>query len=158
MKPDIAIADKNLTAIAKALNGCLADSHLLYFKTRKFHWNVSGDDFMELHKLFESQYETIAEAIDEIAERVSQMGGIAIGTTVEFAEMSSLKESPGKNPANNRDMIKELLGDHETIIKSLREKIDACEDDYKDKGTADFLTGLMQGHEKMAWTLRRYFK
>lgn len=158
MKPDIAITDKNLAAVSKALNECLADAHILYFKTRKFHWNVSGDNFMELHKLFETHYEAIQDAIDEIAERVSQMGGNAIGTTSEFASMSSLKESPGKNPANNLDMVKELMKDHEEIIKSLRSKIDDCEDKYKDKGTADFLTELIQHHEKMAWTLRRYFK
>lgn len=124
MKPNIAIADKNLTAICKSLNECLADAHILYFKTRKFHWNVSGDNFMELHKLFESHYEQIQEAIDEIAERVSQMGGVAIGTSSEFGSMSGLKESPGKNPAKNLDMVKELLHDHEAVIKSLRTKID----------------------------------
>ncbi|HOA37382.1 MAG TPA: DNA starvation/stationary phase protection protein [Flavihumibacter sp.] len=158
MKPNIAIADKNLTAICKSLNECLADAHILYFKTRKFHWNVSGDNFMELHKLFESHYEQIQEAIDEIAERVSQMGGVAIGTSSEFGSMSGLKESPGKNPAKNLDMVKELLHDHEAVIKSLRTKIDDYEDKYKDKGTTDFLTALLQQHEKMAWTLRRYFK
>ena len=63
---------------------------------------------MERHKLFESHYDQVAEAIDEIAERVSQPGGMAIGTTVEFAKHSSLKEAPGKNPANNMDMVKEL--------------------------------------------------
>ena len=55
-------------------------------------------------------------------------------------------------------MVKELLHDHEAVIKSLRTKIDDYEDKYKDKGTTDFLTALLQQHEKMAWTLRRYFK
>ena len=55
-------------------------------------------------------------------------------------------------------MLKETLEDHETIIKSLRKAIDDCEEKYSDKGTADFLTGLMQNHEKMAWQLRHYFK
>lgn len=158
MKPNIGITQKNLTAVCEVLNNCLADSHILYFKLRKFHWNVSGDNFMELHQLFESHYEQAQESIDEIAERVSQLGGFAIGTTSEFAKSSSLKETPGKNPANNLDMVKELLADHETIIKSLRTSIEDCEEKYSDQGTADFLTGLMQGHEKMAWTLRRYFK
>lgn len=113
---------------------------------------------MELHKLFESHYDQVQEAIDNIAERVSQLGGMAIGTTSEFAKNSSLKESPGKNPANNLEMIKELLSDHETIIQGLRKGIDEAAEQYKDQGTADFLTGLIQEHEKMAWTLRRYFK
>jgi starvation-inducible DNA-binding protein len=158
MQPKIGLSDKNLKAICALLNNCLADSVMLYIKTRKFHWNVKGDNFMELHKLFESHYDQVQEAIDNIAERVSQLGGMAIGTTSEFAKNSSLKESPGKNPANNLDMIKELLGDHETIIQGLRSGIDQATDQFKDQGTADFLTGLMQDHEKMAWTLRRYFK
>ncbi len=55
-------------------------------------------------------------------------------------------------------MLKETLEDHETIIKSLRKAIDDCEEKYSDKGTADFLTGLMEKHEKMAWQLRHYFR
>ena len=113
---------------------------------------------MELHTLFESHYNQVAESIDEIAERVSQLGGVAIGTTSEFSGLSSLKENPGKNPANNMDMVKELLADHESVIRSLRDGIDKLDEEFKDAGSADFVTGLMQGHEKMAWTLRRYFK
>lgn len=158
MKPNIGLTEKKLGSVCDLLNNCLADTHILYFKLRKFHWNVMGDNFMELHKLFESHYEQVQQAIDEIAERVSQLGGIAIGTTSEFSKNSSLKESPGINPANNLDMIKELLADHESIIKSLRKGIDDCAEKYSDQGTADFLTALIQDHEKMAWTLRRYFK
>ena len=55
-------------------------------------------------------------------------------------------------------MIKELVADHETIVKALRKHVDDTEEKYKDKGTSDFLTGLMQQHEKMAWKLRKYFK
>ncbi|MGB4772525.1 MAG: DNA starvation/stationary phase protection protein [Chitinophagaceae bacterium] len=158
MKPNIGIADKNLKGSVNLLNSCLADAQLLYTKLRKYHWNVKGDNFMELHKLFESHYEQMAESIDEIAERVSQLGGMAIGTTSEFAKHSQLKEAPGKNPANNLDMVKELLEDHEAVIRSLREGIDKADEEFKDAGTADFLTELIQSHEKMAWTLRRYFK
>lgn len=158
MKPNIGITDKNLKEVCSVLNNCLADAHILYFKIRKYHWNVKGDNFMELHKLFESHYELVQEAIDEIAERISQLGGVAIGTTSEFAKNSTLKEQPGKNPDNNLDMIKDLLNDNEQVVRNLRTAIDDVEEKYEDQGTADFLTGLMQEHEKMAWTLRRYLK
>ena len=158
MKPNIGITDKNLKAVCTLLNNCLADSHILYFKLRKYHWNVSGDNFMELHKLFESHYEQVQEAIDNIAERISQLGGIAIGTSIEFSKNSTLTESPGKNPSNNLEMVKELQEDHESIIRNLRKNIEDADEKYSDQGTADFLTGLMEDHEKMAWTLRRYFK
>ena len=157
MKPDLGIKEQNLTEINDLLNHVLADGNVLYIKLRKFHWNLSGDNFMELHKLFEEQYEAVAEAIDEVAERISTLGGVAIGTTSEFAELSLLIENPGKIPTN-QEMIKELVNDHETIVKSLRKFVDDTEEKYGDKGTSDFLTGLMQAHEKMAWKLRKYFK
>ncbi|WP_332018662.1 Dps family protein [Kaistella sp.] len=157
MKPDLGIKEKDLTEINDLLNHVLADGNVLYIKLRKFHWNLSGDNFMELHKLFEEQYDAVAEAIDEVAERISTLGGVAIGTTSEFAELSLLIENPGKIPTN-QEMIKELVNDHETIVKSLRKFVDDTEEKYGDKGTSDFLTGLMQVHEKMVWKLRKYFK
>ena len=112
---------------------------------------------MELHKLFEAQYTQLEEAIDEIAERINKLGSPVIGTLKEFIENSSLKETPGKNPDQN-GMLKELLNDHETVIKALRKHIEDCDEKYKDAVTADFLTGLMAQHETIAWILRRYFK
>jgi len=155
MKPQIGISDKNLKSVTDMLSGVLANSMLLYTKTRKFHWNVNGQSFMELHKLFESQYKKLEEAIDEIAERISKLGAPAIGTFKEFLELASLKESPGKYPSQT-DMIKELLADHESSIKVLRKNVDDCDEKYKDMGTSDFLNKLMQDHETIAWTLRRY--
>ena len=155
MKPNIGITDKNLKEVTTMLSAVLADSVVLYTKTRKFHWNVNGQSFMELHKLFEVQYNKLEEAIDEIAERISKLGAPTIGTLKEFSQLTSLKETPGKNP-DQTGMLKELLADHETIIKALRKNVDNCDDKFKDKGTADFLTGLMLEHETIAWTLRRY--
>ena len=156
MKPDIGISEKNLKGITGILSGVLSDAMVLYSKTRKFHWNVKGESFMELHKLFESQYKQLEEAIDEIAERINKLGSPVIGTFKEFLGNTSLKEAPGKYPAKDA-MLKELLADHEAIIKSLRKFIDDCDKKFNDAGTADFLTGLMEQHETIAWTLRRYF-
>ncbi len=156
MKPNIGISAKSLGSISDILTGVLSDAMVLYSKTRKFHWNVNGESFMELHKLFESQYKQLEEAIDEIAERISKLGSPVIGTFAEFIDHASLKESPGKYPDSN-EMLKELLADHETVIKTLRKFVDDCDEKYADAGTADFLTGLMKEHETIAWTLRRYF-
>jgi starvation-inducible DNA-binding protein len=157
MKPNIGINDKNLKGVTTMLAAVLADAMVLYTKTRKFHWNVNGQSFMELHKLFEGQYNQLEEAIDEIAERISKLGAPVIGTLKEFSQLTSIKETPGKNPPQ-AGMLKELLTDHETVIKALRKNIDDCDDKFKDKGTADFLTGLMLQHETIAWTLRRYMQ
>jgi starvation-inducible DNA-binding protein len=156
MKPDIGISDKHLKGSTTILTGVLSDAMVLYSKTRKFHWNVKGESFMEPHKLFESQYDQLEKSIDEIAERINKLGSPVIGTLTEFTAHASLKESPGKYPDKN-GMLKELLTDHESVIKSLRKWIGECDEKYQDAGTADFLTGLMKEHETIAWTLRRYF-
>jgi starvation-inducible DNA-binding protein len=156
MKPNIGIAEKDLKSVIELLSNGLSNEVMLYTKTRKFHWNVCGESFMEFHKLFEAQYTELEEAIDEIAERINKLGGKTIGTTKEFAERSAIKESPGEYP-DSMSMVKELLQDHETIIKQLRKDIDDCADKYNDSGTSDFLTGKMEDHESIAWTLRRYF-
>jgi len=155
MKPNIGIAPKNIEAVTGLLKGVLADAMVLYTKTRKFHWNVSGNSFMELHKLFEAQYGKLEEAIDEVAERINKLGSNTPGTMKEFLDMATLKESPGKYPAQ-KEMIRELLRDHEAVIQQLRKGVDDCDDKYKDTGTSDFLNDLMKEHETIAWTLRRY--
>ena len=157
MKPEIGISSKNLDSVVKLLSVGLANSMTLYIKTRKFHWNVSGESFMELHKLFENQYKQLEESIDEIAERIGKLGAKTIGTMQEYSEIKTLQESPNKYPTQN-EMIKELLKDHEAIIVKLRGDIDLCTETYKDVGTADFLTALIQDHETIAWTLRRYLE
>ena len=156
MKPNIGIPEKKLKAITDILTVVLANQVTLYTKTRKFHWNVGGESFMELHKLFENQYKQLEESIDETAERISKLGSKTVGTMVEFGKLSAIKEYPGKYPSS-REMIKELLTDHETVIIQLRKNVDECADKLEDAGTADFLTGLMEQHETIAWTLRRYF-
>jgi starvation-inducible DNA-binding protein len=155
MKINIGISEKNLKHSASLLSTILADEMTLYIKTRKSHWNVSGESFMELHKLFENQYKQLEESIDEIAERIGKLGLKTIGTMHEFSKLSSIKESPGKYDSS-KDLLKELLHDHETVIVQLRKDINDSAEKNKDAGTADFLTSLMEVHETIAWALRRY--
>lgn len=155
MKPSIGITEKNLNESIQLLTILLSDEMTLYIKTRKFHWNVSGDSFMEIHKLFQSQYTELEKTIDEIAERINKLGGKTIGTMKEFIKLARLKEAPDSYPAQ-KDMIKDLLHDHETVIVELRNDIEICSKNSKDVGTIDFLTGILQQHETTAWVLRRY--
>jgi starvation-inducible DNA-binding protein len=154
-KPNIGLSAKSLASVTGLLTAVLSDAVVLYTKTRKFHWNVSGNSFLELHLLFEGQYKELEVAIDEIAERINKLGTPTPGTMQEFLQHASLKESPGKYPAQ-KEMIKELLHDHEAVITQLRKYIDECDKKYNDVGTTDFLTGLMENHETIAWKLRRY--
>ena len=155
MKPNIGIQKKDLEAVTGLLAVVLANQVTLYTKTRKFHWNVCGDSFMELHKLFENQYRQLEEYIDDTAERISKLGSKVIGSMEEFTKLTSLKEHPNKY-LSSKEMIQELLLNHETVIIELRKSIVKCTDKHSDAGTADFLTGLMVNHETISWTLRRY--
>ncbi|MBG6188542.1 MULTISPECIES: Dps family protein [Flavobacterium] len=157
MKIKIGITEAHLKNSISILSSILANEMTLYIKLRKFHWNVSGQSFMELHKLFEGQYTQLEVSIDETAERISKLGGKTIGTMKEFSELTIIKESPNQYPGQ-KEMLQELVEDHETLIVQLRKDVDASADENKDAGTADFLTGLMLAHETMAWTLRRYLE
>jgi len=155
MKPNIGISEKNLGVSTSVLSVILATEMTLYIKTRKAHWNVAGESFMELHKLFESQYKQLEESIDEVAERIGKLGEKTIGTMQEYLKLSLVKEHPGKYPSS-KELLKELLQDHEIVIVQLRSDIEDCDKKSKDAGTADFLTGLLGQHETTAWILRRY--
>ncbi len=139
--------------VAALLKPLLADEYVLYTKTRRYHWNVEGIHFHDLHKFFESQYEEIDEVIDEVAERIRAVGEYSPGSLAEFLKDTRLKEDSGgqiKPPA----MIANLLADHEAIIRSLRVDLETAKDSFGDSGTQDFLTGLLEAHEKAAWMLR----
>jgi len=157
MKIKIGITEAHLKNSISILSSILANEMTLYIKLRKFHWNVSGQSFMELHKLFEGQYTQLEVSIDETAERISKLGGKTIGTMKEFSDLTIIKESPNHYPGQ-KEMLQELVEDHETLIVQLRKDVDASADENQDAGTADFLTGLMLAHETMAWTLRRYLE
>jgi starvation-inducible DNA-binding protein len=151
--PDIGLSEEHQNAVSQILNQVLSDEYLLYTKTRNYHWNVRGPRFHELHKFFEDQYNSLNDIVDEVAERVRTLGGVALGTMAEFARHSRLKEQPGTWP-NAEDMMAHLLADHEAVIRQLRDDLVTVAEKHRDVGTSDFLTGLMQRHEKMAWMLR----
>jgi len=152
-KVSIGISEKNRQGVVNILSKVLADQYVLYTKTRNYHWNVTGEDFSEYHKLFADQYGALDEDIDDVAERIRELGGKTPATLSEFTKMTRLKEHPGKYQKANV-MIANLLSDHEQIIQTLRKDIEACDDKYEDVGTEDFLTGLLEKHEKTAWMLR----
>ena len=155
MNPDIGMSESNRASVVKILNTLLADEYVLYTKTRNYHWNVVGPQFNDLHKFFEAQYGALNEVVDDVAERARTLGGPALGTLDEFSKHARLKEHPGKYP-DATGMLKDLLDDHEAVIRQLRVDLETVGEVYHDTGTNDFLTGLMEQHEKMAWMLRAF--
>ncbi|MDQ4101030.1 MAG: DNA starvation/stationary phase protection protein [Thermoproteota archaeon] len=156
IKTDIGVKDDARRKIVETLNMRLSDEYVLYTKTRKYHWNVIGPRFHQLHEFFKEQYEILDEMIDEIAERARQLGGKSLGTLDEFARNSSINEEPGQNP-DAQTMISNLLKDHEMVIKTLRKNADEAEE-LEDMVTNDFFLEAAQKHEKMAWMLRAHLE
>ncbi|MBS1921451.1 MAG: DNA starvation/stationary phase protection protein [Bacteroidetes bacterium] len=156
MKANIGITDKNKEAVAIILNELLADEHILYIKTRNYHWNYEGSNFMELHKFYEEQYKVLEEMVDEIAERVRTLGHYAEGRMKDYLRLTHLQEQ--EYTTVQSEQLKNLLEDHENIIVNLRKVADKIDAVYKDAGTSEFVTGIMKQHEKMAWMIRSYLR
>jgi len=157
MKPNIGITPENLSAVANALNGILADEFVLYTKTRNAHWNVEGPDFHGKHMFFEAEYQALDDIVDNVAERIRSLGHYALGTLKSLLDITHLAEV-NHNENNGDGFIKELLNDHESIIITLREYINSFANKFHDTGTSDFVTGLLETHEKMAWMLRAHLR
>lgn len=154
---NIGLSEEQRQGVVNLLNQDLSDSYLLVIKTKKYHWDVIGPQFRTLHQLWDEQYEALSLNIDAIAERIRALGGYPIGTAKGFLENASLREHAGDLP-NASEMVERLVGDHEQVIRNLRGHIDECGDSFHDEGTADFLTGLMEQHEEMAWMLRSFLE
>jgi starvation-inducible DNA-binding protein len=157
MEPELGLKGKDREGVIAILNGILADEFILYTETRNYHWNVSGPQFGGLHKFFEEQYNALNDIVDEVAERARTIGGRSFGTLAEFSKYARLKENPGEVPPA-RDMVGRLLKDHEALIRQLRQDLETCVGKYHDVGTNNFLTDLMNKHEKMAWMLRAHLE
>jgi starvation-inducible DNA-binding protein len=157
MKTQIGIKPEDSVLIADSLNKLLSDEHVLYIKTRNAHWNVVGPDFASLHKFFEAQYDELDEIIDQVAERIRAIGHYTVGTMEDFLKLTQLNENSRENN-DSLSLIKDLLEDHESVIIGLRENIKRFADEWYDLGSSDFITGIMEKHEKMAWMLRSHLQ
>lgn len=154
---NIGLTEEQRQGVIQLLNQDLADAYLLLVKTKKYHWDVVGPQFRTLHQLWEEHYTTLTENIDAVAERVRALGGYPIGTMEGFLKVATLKEHAGNVP-NATEMVAQLVEDHEQVIRNFREHIDRCSEEFHDQGTADFLTGLMEEHEEIAWMLRSFIE
>jgi starvation-inducible DNA-binding protein len=154
---NIGLTADQLKNVTKLLNVDLADTYLLLIKTKKFHWDVTGPQFRSLHTLWDEQYEALSLQVDAIAERIRMLGEFPLGTAKGFLDSATLEEEPNNIPTAS-GMVRQLQENHEQLIRNLRLHIDTCTDKHHDAGTADFLTGLMEQHEMMAWMLRSFLE
>ncbi len=155
MDVNIGISEEERKIIADGLSKVLADSYMVYLKTHNYHWNVTGPQFHSLHEQFEEQYTELAEAIDEIAERIRSLGYRAPGSFREYQELTSITEDTDQPEA--MEMVRRLAVDNETILRTAREVLPAC-DEAGDEATIDLLTQRLDVHSKTAWMLRSHLE
>lgn len=135
--------------VVKALEAFLANTYVLALKTQNFHWNVEGPHFHDLHILFETQYDELIAAVDELAERIRALKAPAPGSFAAFSVLAAIPEAKGGESAD--EMVRQLAEGHEEASRSARTVIDAASDDPV---TADMATTRAAAHDKTAWMLR----
>jgi starvation-inducible DNA-binding protein len=150
VKMDIGIPEDQRKEVAAALAPLLADTYALYLKTQNYHWNVTGPRFRELHAMFEDQYRALAEAVDEVAERIRTLGFWAPATFGEFARLTSLEEEESVPDAEA--MVGKLLEGHEVVLRTARRAMGVAQE-ARDEGTVDLMVARMAHHEKTGWML-----
>lgn len=155
MAMNIGIAPQDRESIASQLAKLLADTYSLYLKTHNFHWNVTGAQFNSLHAMFETQYNELWLAADEIAERMRTLDVFAPGSYSQFGRLTSIKEETGV--PDWQTMVGQLVEGHEIAAHTAREAMKVA-DQAGDEGTVDMLTGRLKAHEKTAWMLRSLLK
>jgi starvation-inducible DNA-binding protein len=155
METHIGIKESDRKEVAEQLTKLLADEFILYTKTRNAHWNVEGSNFYSMHVFFEGQFNQLDDIMDRIAERIRFIGHYATATLKAFLEITHLTEA-ARNKNDSDGFVRELLADHNSIIEFIRGNIEPFANKYNDLGSSDFITGIMETHEKMAWMLQSH--
>lgn len=148
---DIGVDRRDRKALSDELSIALADTYVLYGVTQHVHWNATGPLFYSLHKLTEEQYEDLAAAIDELAERIRAIGFAAPAGLHKMLALTRMSAVPEAH--TTEEMIQLLISGNETCARSLRKAVGRAEeaDDVK---TADLLTERIGQHEENVWMLR----
>ena len=138
----------------EVLNQELADMSDLYSQTKQAHWNVKGEQFIALHKLFDEFAEALAGYIDDIAERAVQLGGTAMGTNRMSAANTRLEEYPTK-PMDSLGHVQALIERYAMVAASTRLAIDTAEE-LDDMDTVDLFSEVSRGMDKWLWFLEAH--
>ncbi len=135
------------------LTRLLADNYVLQVKTQSYHWHVEGLAFYALHQMFEQQYNDLADAADDIAERIRALGGNAIGTMAGFLEQAALQEDHQVHQRSDVDMCENLAQDHLSLVTTARAHLEEIKD-LADEATIDLIVGRLREHDKAYWMLQ----
>ena len=137
--------------ISAAMNAILADVFALYFKTKNFHWHLSGPHFRDYHLLFDEQADQIFAMSDAIAERVRKVGGSTVRSIGHIARLQRVMDNDAEY-VEPSDMLAELREDNKTLTARLREAHNVCEE-YHDIATASLIEVWIDETERRTWFL-----
>ncbi|MGF1606961.1 MAG: Dps family protein [Rhodothalassiaceae bacterium] len=151
MSINIGIDDNHRKAVAEGLKSVLADTYALYLKTQNYHWNVTGPLFQAVHSMTEEQYTELAQAVDDIAERIRTLGFKAPGGFKALAALTDLSE--GDETLKAEAMIEDLVKSHELVARNNR-RLHETAAQAGDDSTVGLLDDRLAAHEKTAWMLR----
>lgn len=146
------IRQKSITCLNKTLAGMLD----LKTHAKHAHWNVKGKDFYQLHELFDQLATELEAYVDLIAERVTAIGGTALGTVRSAAGASLLPEYP-LDASQGQEHLRALSDRYAILGKHVRESIDAT-DEAGDAGTADLYTEVSRGLDQRLWFLEAHLE
>lgn len=152
----IDIAKNKREKLIGLLNQRLADASDLKSQAKQAHWNVKGPNFIALHELFDQVSKELDTHVDDIAERVTTLGGTAMGTVRLAAQNSSLDEYPHEisDGTAHVDALSSALAD---FGKKVRADIDKSEE-LDDKDTADLFTGISRDVDKLLWFVEAHIQ
>lgn len=139
----------------QALNPLLADTITLRDLYKKYHWQVAGPTFYQLHLLFDKHHEQQEELADSIAERIQLLGGVSVAMAKDVAAMSRI-EAPPSGRENPEQQISRLIKAHEVVLKHAHKNADKAEDDG-DHGSNDLLASkIIPSNEFQVWFLSQH--
>lgn len=143
------------SSLPQSLNQVLADSYALLSLTHLAHWNVEGPGFFALHTAFQTQYEELFMAIDEIAERIRALGAYAIGGLGKFAQVAEMKEFAA--PLSQEDYVRALILANEKLLSDAAQARDLA-GEANDPESEDLMIGRITLHQKTVWMLKSFLK
>ncbi len=138
-------------SVADALNGVLADSYALYFKTKNFHWHVSGPHFRDYHLMFDDQATQILGTTDLIAERIRKTGNVTLRSIGDISRHQSITDNDADYVSPD-DMLAELRQDNLALVESLR-AAKAAATEAGDNATEGIVDDWTDQAEERAWFL-----
>lgn len=132
-----------------------ASQYAFAIKAQNFHWNVEGQDFYQLHQLFETIYDEVYGSIDDFAENIRKIKAYTPASLERFSALTAIDDE--LEVLSPQAMVAELLADSEKMQEIMKVLFVQTEI-LKEYGISDFLAGRQDAFAKHAWFLRSTLK